>query len=297
MAIDKLCGLRIKILSMKKVKLFLNYAGFCYAKESHAIKGGAPKAIKFQALFGLIEHPEKGWILYDTAYTTRFHEVTKNYPNKIYAQLTKVVIEPENEVKSQLRHFGIEADDIKHIIITHFHADHVAGLKDFKNATIYCSRVAFSQLKSISNFWAFSKGILKTLIPDDFDSRVQLIEEMAEKKPDSLFNRKYDLFGDDSIYLYELPGHAAGQIGVRVETEKQNYFLIADACWLKISYKELLLPPPIVKLFFDSWKDFKESLQKVHNFHLQHPEVVIVPTHCSESTDPLVSSNYDINAL
>jgi len=282
---------------MKKVQLFINYAGFCSAKESHVIKGGAKREIKFQALFGLIEHPEKGWILYDTAYTTRFYEATKYYPNKTYAQMTKVVIEPEQEVKMQLKQFGIAPEDIKHIIITHFHADHVAGLKDFPNAQFYCSRAAYSQLKRISNFWAFSKGILKDLIPKDFDDRVLLIEDIGKKKEDPIFKKCYDLFDDDSIIIYPLPGHAAGQIGLRLETAAQSYFLIADACWLNTSYQEMQLPSSIVKLFFDSWSDFKDSLKNVHNFYKAHPETIIVPTHCSKTTDPLISTNFDLNAL
>jgi glyoxylase-like metal-dependent hydrolase (beta-lactamase superfamily II) len=111
---------------MKEVKLYLGYAGFCEAKESHSIRGEANRDIKFHALFGLIQHPEKGWILYDTGYTKRFYAYTKSYPNKLYAKLTKVFVTEEDEIKNQLKHFGIKPTDIKHIIITHFHADHVA---------------------------------------------------------------------------------------------------------------------------------------------------------------------------
>lgn len=282
---------------MKAVKLYLNYAGHCFAKESHIIKGGAKQAVKIQALFGLIKHPEKGWILYDTAYTTRFYKATQSYPNRIYAQMTKVFIEPEQEVQAQLKAFGIAAEDIKHIIITHFHADHVAGLKDFPNAQFYCSRAAYSQLKTISNFWAFSKGILKDLIPKDFEDRVSLVEDIAQKRKDSIFGKCYDLFDDNSLLIYPLPGHAAGQIGVKLQTAKQSYFLIADACWLKESYESLRLPSPLVKLFFDSWSNFKDSLQNVHDFHKAYPKTIIVPTHCSASTAPLVADKLDLNAL
>ena len=49
---------------MKKTKLYLNHAGFCVAKENESIRGGRKLKIKFHALWGLIEHPEHGYILY-----------------------------------------------------------------------------------------------------------------------------------------------------------------------------------------------------------------------------------------
>lgn len=282
---------------MKVVKLYLGYAGYCEAKESHSIRGGANKSIKFQALFGLIQHPEQGWILYDTGYTKRFYECTKSYPSKIYAKMTKVFVTKEDEIKNQLKHFGLKSTDIKHVIITHFHADHVAGLKDFDEATFYCSRAAFSQYNEISTFWAFSKAILKDLVPEDFEKRLKIIEDYGKLLNDEIFGKKYDLFGDDSLIIYDLPGHAAGQIGVELKTQKQQYFLIADACWNRKSYEQMLLPPSIVRLFFDSWQDFKDSLHKVNRFHKKFPEITIVPTHCSATTSALISTHYDLDAL
>lgn len=282
---------------MKVVKLYLGYAGYCEAKESHSIRGGTNKSIKFQALFGLIQHPEQGWILYDTGYTKRFYECTKTYPNKIYANMTKVFVTEADEIKNQLKHFGLQTTDIKHVIVTHFHADHVAGLKDFDEATFYCSRAAFSQYNEISKFWAFSKAILKDLMPEDFEKRLKIIEDYGKLLNDDIFGQKYDLFGDGSLIIYDLPGHAAGQIGVELKTKKQQYFLIADACWNKKSYEEMLLPPSIVRLFFDSWRDFKDSLQKVNLFHKKFPDITIVPTHCSATTSALVSTNHDLDVL
>ena len=86
-------------------------------------------------------------------------------------------------------------------------------------------------------------------------------------------------------------------MGVLLETEKRQYLLAADAVWLKRNYTEMVLPNSIVKLFFDSWSDFKKSLQKVHDFHIANPDAVVVPTHCSETTDELVSREITFNEL
>lgn len=282
---------------MKKVKLYLSYAGHCFANENHAISGGRKMKIKFHALWGLIQHPEKGWILYDTGYTQRFYDSTRKFPNKIYALSTKVIITPQEEIKAQLLGNGIGPNDIKHIIVSHFHADHIGGLSDFPNATFYMSKKALQQALNIPKSIAFSKGVLKDLIPKDIEKRAYIIEDKCLKISDDNFDYKYDLFGDKSIYVYHLPGHAAGQIGIFLETSNRKYFLIADSCWNKKSYEENLLPNPIVRLFFHSWKAYKQTLNRLHLFHLKYPEVIIVPTHCEQTTVNLVQNEFNINVL
>lgn len=280
-----------------KVKLHLNYAGHCFAKENHAIRGGRRKNIAFHALWGIIEHPVRGYILYDTGYTERFFEATKRFPNKIYAKITKVFFEPGQSAASQLRSQGIEPEDIRHLLITHFHGDHVCGLLDFPNATFYATTSALNQALEVPKHLAFSKGILKGLLPETIKERTVLIDQKCTAVNDPILGTCYDIFGDSSIKAAMLPGHARGQFGILLNTEKSNYFLIADACWLKKSYTDNVFPHPIVRLFFDSWSDFKKSLSKVHQYHKAHPETVIVPTHCAESTDPLVREKIDWHAL
>ena len=282
---------------MKSIKLYLNYAGHCFASAKHVVKGDEDEIIKFHALFALLHHPEKGWILFDTGYTSRFYESTKRYPNKIYANATKVVVTDTDEIKNQIKSIGLETSDIQHIIISHFHADHIGGLKDFNNATMYCTKKAYKKVKEISDLFAFSKGILKDLIPDDIEERLVFIEDFSTSNRDDIFGVTYDLFQDDSVIVYNLPGHAAGQIGVEFETQKEKYFLVADSCWDERAYKEGKLPNSIVRLFFDSWKDYKDSLEKVSSYHKKFPDVMIVPTHCSKTTDNLVSNKINMDVL
>jgi glyoxylase-like metal-dependent hydrolase (beta-lactamase superfamily II) len=281
---------------MENSKLHLGYAGFCYSKENHAIENGRKQDIIFNALWGLIEHPTEGYILFDTGYTNRFYSATKNYPNKIYAQITKVHISPEQEVKAQLEANGISPHSIKHIFISHFHADHIGGLKDFPNATFHASSIAVNQMRKVSKTFAFTKGILKDLIPDDFMNRLSLIDEKLKVELPFL-GIAYDLFGDGYLTAVPLPGHARGQMGLLLSTNKQSYFLISDACWLKETYIKGTLPSPIVRLFFDSWSDFKSSLKKIMHFHKKEPKTIIVPTHCAETTDPLIRSKIDLDVL
>jgi glyoxylase-like metal-dependent hydrolase (beta-lactamase superfamily II) len=280
-----------------KIKLGLGYAGYCFSKANHVVKGDSSDQIKFHALFGLLHHPDKGWILFDTGYTTRFYDATKTYPNKIYADATKVVVCQENEIKAQLHTLGLKTSDVKHIIISHFHADHIGGMKDFNDAVFYCTKSAYLNLTNTSDFLAFSKGILKDLLPENLADRIIFIEDFSSAISDVIFGVKFDLFNDGSILVYNLPGHAAGQIGIELKTKKGTYFLVADSCWDKRAYQQAMLPNPIVRLFFDSWKDYKESLAKLSRYHDQFPEVLIVPTHCSKTTHNMVFKQINMDVL
>ena len=62
-------------------------------------------------------------------------------------------------------------------------------------------------------------------------------------------------------------------------------------------FKNLVLPNPIVKLFFNSWSDYKESIAKIRQFHELYPDVLIVPTHCEKTTKPIVQDKINFDAL
>ncbi len=280
-----------------KVKLHLNYAGHCLANERHAIRSGQNKVIKFHALWGLIQHPNHGWILFDTGYTRRFYDATKNFPSRIYALATKVSISQDEEVLSQLKQAGISSEDIKFIIVSHFHADHVGGLHDFPSAHIITSKKGLNQVRKMSSLFSFRKGILKGLIPNDLESRASFYEDFNTGKSIPDLGLVYDLFNDESIMIVPLEGHARGQFGLLLSTSKSQYFLVADAAWLHESFEELTLPHPIVRTFIDSWKALVKSLNRIHQFYKNNPETVVVPTHCASTSDKLVSDQIDMDAL
>ncbi|MEY4605082.1 MAG: hypothetical protein RIT43_2374 [Bacteroidota bacterium] len=281
---------------MRNIDLHLGYAGCCEAGEHHAIRDGKRRVIKFHALWGLIRHPEEGFILFDTGYTERFFHETRRFPSKIYALLTKVSVRPEEEVVQQLKKAGILPQEIKKIFISHFHADHVGGVRDFPDAQIIASRSALHYTLGLKRFTSFSKGVLKGLIPEDIVQRTVFIEDLSQQE-DPVFGKAYDLFGDSSLLAYNLPGHARGQFGLLLQTDKRKYFLVADAVWLKKTYTDKVLPASVVRAFFDSWKDYKSTVEKIHEFHRLYPEVVIVPTHCEATTSSLVSNSIRLDVL
>ena len=260
--------------------------GYCQSIEKIAIKGGRFKKIQFPSIAGVIKHPKHGIILFDTGYSSRLFEASQKFPARLYSIILPPVPNSINSVIDQLSDMGIGAEEVQYIIVSHFHADHSCGLKDFPNARFICSSAAFNHLVSLKNeFQAVKEAILLDLIPSDIEDKIWLIDEdtTISQIHDQHLGILYDIFGDKSVLINDLPGHLTGQIGAIINANNNQYFLIADACWLSESYKHNILPSSIARLIISDFNAYKQTIQKIHLFHKANKLTHIIPTHCSKT--------------
>ena len=183
-------------------------------------------------------------------------------------------------IAQQLQDADIDPDDVKRIIVSHFHPDHIAELKDFPNAEIIASRRAWEAVKKRTGLRAFLCGYLPKLLPEDFNHRLHLVDSFADPGVGSL-EQSCDLFGDQSVRLFELSGHAIGQIGALVGSDlKTGQFLVADAAWTSTALLKETMPHWLTRVFIGSFKEMEATLKKLKAFNQQFPEVKLIPTHC-----------------
>jgi len=274
---------------MKQKKLTFKWldAGYCVHPEFIAKKGGRLKLIEFPAFFAVIEDPQIGIILYDTGYNQMFLDETKRFPNKLYSTITPVTYKSGNSAKEQLEKMGKKPDDVKIIIISHFHADHISGLKDFPNAQYVYSKKEWDSLKNLKGFKALRNAFLPNLIPDDFKERSIYFEDLqstSHTKSLQEFNQVKKITKDSSILLVPLPGHTVGQIGIYFTLNKsKDIFIVADATWASQSIKENLKPHFIAMKFTKEKKRYIETLTKLHNIYNNFKNVEMLPSHCIEN--------------
>jgi len=198
--------------------------------------------------------------------------------------MTPVTLHKEQLAVNQLAARGLKPSDITRIIISHFHADHIAALGDFPRAQYVYLPSGFDSVKKLRGLQALSHAYLPGLIPSDFAERAApLLASISHPLPPEVppFARGYDLLGDESLLAVELPGHAAGQIGLFARDENDIvYFFVADAAWLGTSIRENRPPHQLANFLFPDPVAYRATLTGLHHFQSNHPDVHLIPSHC-----------------
>lgn len=264
------------------VRLDLLKVGHCVHPECMAMRGGRRQTVEFPALVGLIEHPSLGCMLYDTGYSRHFMAATRRFPECLYRMATPPVLPPEEELLVQLEQRNIRAEEIGTVLISHFHGDHVAGLRDFPNAAFVATKEEYREMSAKGRIARLRSAFLADLLPGDFDERVRYAEDSARIDPELQgFPLGYDLFGDGSLVGIPLPGHVRSQLGVRlVDHLGQRVFLIGDACWKIEGLAGRRLPSRIAGLLFADSRRYSETFEALADLHERDSDLKIVPSHC-----------------
>lgn len=269
------------------MKITILQAGYCMCPEHLAIRGGGWRGISFPAMFALFEHPRRGPMLFDTGYSYRFFEETRRFPESLYRRLTPVTLREDQLAVNQLSTLHLKPSDITQVFISHFHADHVAALADFDRAHYVYLPQAYEALRYKHGLAALARSFLPGLLPDDFESRSAPIDV---GRPCSLppeyapFHKGYDLVGDGTLLAVELPGHAAGQMGILARGDQdQTFFFVADAAWLARAVEENRTPHPLANFIFTDPKAYRATLSDLHTLRLNHPDLHIIPSHCAQT--------------
>lgn len=268
-------------LSPPLVNYHLLDTGYCKVAECDVLRGASRQRVECHALVALIEHPSAGWLLWDTGYAPRIFDATAGWPFRLYRMATPLHLRPELAVSAQLAHYGLVPNDIKQVIISHFHADHVAGLRDFPQAALVAHARAYADVAQRKGLRALQRGFIPDLLPQDFARRAVLLPSFSGPALPGL-GPTHDLLGDGSLLLVELPGHARGQIGMLADTERGRVLFAADGAWFSTSYREVRLPGRSTYAIVDDPAAIKTTLERLHAFSLACPDVLIVPTHCPE---------------
>ncbi len=256
-------------------------AGHCVQLERFVRRGGAWRTIEFPSSVAVIPHPDGGVALFDTGYAPRFHAATAAWPYRLYAALLPVTCTDADSAVSQLRERGVEPGQVRLIVLSHLHGDHVAGLRDFAEARIVIGDEALPDGWRDRAAWTNTRhGFVPALLPDDIEERLLPLRELTVR-PSGLGGRLrngYDLFGDGAAFVLPLPGHTEGHLGLWLSNEgKDGVLLVGDAAWTERAYTHGELPLPALR---GDRRRYQEVVGELARLHRERPDLAIVPSHC-----------------
>lgn len=221
--------------------------------------------VRFHAVFLAVHHPREGWVLIDTGYGGRFAEATRRWPFFLYRLATPATM--AGRTADTLRTHGLDPRAIWHVVITHFHADHIGGLADFPHATIHHHAAAWSTLAALTPFKQLHGAFLPALVPEWLPERSSPIAPNAFTPDRELPFPVHDLFGDGTIRLLDLPGHAPGHLGVLLPGNERPLLYATDAFWNSAQIAGGVdLIPPVLRVQWDgaAYVDTVRRLRAVH---------------------------------
>lgn len=234
------------------------------------LKGSGWHARCFPSRAYLIE-TRHGLILWDTGYAERFRSATAHGVYRLYAWITPVHFGAADELHGQLRAFGVDPRDIGTLVLSHFHADHIAGMRDFPAARLLCSAPGWQAVRALSGLAALRQAFIPALLPADIEARLDFVEACPLLPlPAALapFTQGRDPDGAGEMYIVDLPGHAPGHLGAFVSTEQGWTLLASDAAWVPDSYQQLRGPSELSFLIQHRRGAYYDTLGKLHQLHL-----------------------------
>ncbi len=243
--------------------------GHCLGRGIFADRTLGWKKVRFYTRCFLLEHPEKGLILIDTGYGKSLLNATQKGLYSLYRSLLPVTYHPEDSITLQLAQDGISLKDLSYLVITHFHPDHIGALPEFAQVPWIYHKNALDQLLKLSPLRGLRQGFIRPLVPAVPKGSIPILANHFAQNWncfDSL-----DLFGDSSLHLIDLPGHALGQMGVAI----QDLLFAADAKW-----SENGLPHTLGFLLQQDTKLYRKTFERLQNLKAS---IKVLPTHTIEA--------------
>lgn len=203
------------------------------------------KPIIIPLLMFLIDHP-KGLVVFDTGLDT-------DLPGPPFLEVS-----PEQRLDRQMRRLGYEPADVRYVILSHLHLDHIGCMPLFPDATFIVRR---RELRAA--WWpdAYERGY-------DFDS-LMMTRHLKYLQPGDC--EPFDVFEDGSLVCIDTKGHTEGHQSLVVDLPQSGRIVLAgDAAQVAENFRDKV-PPGLC------WNSqlAVESIQKLQHLEAQGAVVIL----------------------
>lgn len=244
---------------------FVNSA-FVSVPEKLILRGGLMSKTPLCVRYGIFVHPVHGPVMIDAGYAPSLY----NHPDpsfllKAYRSILRPEILPAGDPHLALAQLGYGGQDVKHVVLTHFHMDHVGYLDQFPHATVHVSRAAWAEVQTSSRHHLAHKGIFTECLPADLARQISFIEDHPPANV-SVSAASRDVLGDGSLIAVPLPGHATGHYGVFFPQLPRTPFYAVDTAWTQAGLMESRERGAPIRFVADSYADARSTALIVRTF-------------------------------
>jgi glyoxylase-like metal-dependent hydrolase (beta-lactamase superfamily II) len=174
----------------------------------------------------LVETSSSGLVLVDTGLGLRDVWAPRTRIHRLFLALLRPELREHMTAVRQIERLGYEAEDVRHVVLTHLDFDHAGGLDDFPHATVHLlsdERDAAERRNTVLDRMRYR--------PQQWGSRARWhVYDRGEGESWFGFDAVRDLDGLPSeILLVPLVGHTLGHAGVAVRGEHGWLLLAGDA--------------------------------------------------------------------
>lgn len=154
----------------------------------------------------LIEHP-LGLCLVDAGQTEQAAHAGYFplwYP---FFHLARFELDRSQEAEAQLQAMGVAISEVRWVVLTHMHTDHVGGIGAFQGAEVVVSEAEWMPAQGI-------RGRLRGYLPQKWPCGLRVSPVRFDGPAVGPFDASHDIAGDGRLVMVPLPGHTPGHAGL-----------------------------------------------------------------------------------
>ncbi len=274
------------------MKIYFLATGFGNVAKGLFVQGAGMKSVQFPILSILIER-DNDLVLFDTGIGTRIDQEMRPpiyWGNLFFHRcVMRTQFMPQRDaLVHQLPKLGFKASDVKNVIISHLHWDHAGGMRDFPHAHFFIGRREWNFASGLSGL-----SLLKNAFVKEQFCGAGLDIELIETDPRKHFKNfpaSYDLFGDGSMVLVDMPGHSPGLMGLYVTMPSGRRFLFsADTFYFPEGLEQRIPKSALMQSLVSESPEAGASIDRVYELMNSEPELEIVG-----SRDYRLPGRYDL---
>jgi glyoxylase-like metal-dependent hydrolase (beta-lactamase superfamily II) len=241
------------------------------SQEGFSVRGGSlmKSFITGIAAF-VVEHPQ-GRLLIDAGVARDVQEHLKTTPWLMRTFASFTLKQPTVDA---LAARGIKPGDLRAIVLTHSHWDHVSGLADLRDVPVWITSEELVHARSDDEGGKLYRQL-------EAEGPLLLHDLAFDRGAYGPFAASHDFFGDGSVVLVPMPGHTPGSVGVFVNLPAGKRFLIiGDTSWTREGVDWPAEKPWLARRMVDfDAAGVREQLVLLHQLQRANPNLIIVPAH------------------